>query len=276
MYTQLATINKDRHAATKVKPTNGFQYAARFHVASVLAHEFPRAASIYPVVFLKDQASGRYQPVALLGLEEGQNLFVDDAGRWKASYVPAVIRRYPFALAAAGDDATFAVCIDEGSSLVNQEEGLPLFDEQGQPAQALQNVVKYLSELQQMDAQTQAFCQFLAEQDLLVPLNMQLQLGQEIKNVQGAFAINEAKLAALTDEQFIQMRQRGYLPAVYAHLVSLTQVERLLMLQGDARNNQVEAQDAQAASAEPEAPSQPVQPVTTTVTKPSKKAGRRR
>lgn len=268
MYAQLATINKDRHATVKVKPTDGFSYAARFHVAAVLAHEFPRAASIYPVVFLKDEASGRFQPVALLGLEEGQNLFVDDSGRWKASYVPAVIRRYPFALAAAGDPATFAVCIDEGSPLVGQEDGLPLFDEQGQPAAALQNVVKYLSELQQMDAQTQAFCQFLAEQDLLVPLNMQLQLGQEVKNVQGAFAINDARLAALPDELFIQMRQRGYLPAAYAHLVSLTQVERLLMLQGDRRQP--------TAEPAPASPAGNAQPAPAPAGKALKKGGRRR
>lgn len=270
MYTQLATINKDRHATVKVKPTEGFAYAARFHVASVMAHEFTRAASIYPVVFLKDEVTGHFQPVALLGLEQGRNLFVDEAGRWKASYVPAVIRRYPFALTAAEDASTFAVCIDEGSPLVGKDEGLPLFDEQGQPAAALQNVVKYLSELQKMDAQTRAFCQFLSEQELLVPLNMQLQLGQEVKNVQGAYAINEARLTAMPDEMFMQMRHRGYVPAVYAHLVSLTQVERLLMLQGDQGRPDtglVQGADGLMAAA---------QPTTLPVAKPTKKGTRRR
>ena len=241
MFAQLVPVNKDRHTATKIKPVQGFAYATGFHVASVTAHEFPRASSIYPIVFLKDADSGAYRPVALMGLEEGENLFVDAGGRWKASYVPAVIRRYPFALARSDAPDSFAVCIDEGSDLVNDVEGVPLFDGEGNPAVALENVVRYLTELQQMDVQTRGFCDFLVENELLVPLNMQLQQGVQVQNIQGAFAISEERVGKLSDEVFLQMRSRGYLPATYAHLVSLAQVERLLMLKDDARQAMVES-----------------------------------
>lgn len=255
MFNQLVPVNKERHAATKIKPTQGFGYAAGFHVASVMVHEFPRAASIYPVVFLKDEASGTYRPMALLGLEEGENLFVHADGSWKASYVPAVIRRYPFALAGASEPGAFSVCVDEGSDLVNGVDGLPLFDADGNPAHALENVVRYLTELQQMDVQSRAYCQFLAENDLLVPLNMQLKQGSQVKNIQGAFAISDERIAKLSDDVFLQMRTRGYLPATYAHLVSLAQVERLLMLkadsQGEASKPEVAAPAAAAAVAAP-------------------------
>ncbi|MBF0461384.1 MAG: SapC family protein [Magnetococcales bacterium] len=33
-----------------------------------------------------------------------------------------------------------------------------------------------------------------------------------------------------TDQKFLELRQKGYLPAIYAHLMSLTQVERLVSL----------------------------------------------
>ena len=58
-----------------------------------------------------------FRPVALLGLNAGQNLFVDAAGKWQASYVPAIIRRYPFALTPRGTDGQYIVCLDEGSDL---------------------------------------------------------------------------------------------------------------------------------------------------------------
>ncbi len=235
MFSQLTALNRDRHAATKVRPITGFAHAARLHVAGLVAQEFPRAAALYPLVFLQDPNSGRFRPVALLGLEEGQNLFVDEAGRWKASYVPATIRQYPFTLALKeGTPADFVVCVDESSACLGQDDGEPLFGGEGQPTPVLEGVVKYLTELQQMDAQTQNFCQFLADHQLLVKLNMQLQAGQDVKNIQGAFAIDQSRFDALPSDLFQQMRERGYLPAVYAHLMSLLQIERLMQLAKDS------------------------------------------
>ncbi len=259
MFAHLTALNRDRHAATRVRPLTGFAHAARLHVAGVVAQEFPRAAALYPLVFLKDPASARFRPVALLGLTEGQNLFVDEAGRWKASYVPATIRQYPFNLALKEETpADFVVCVDEGSDCLGQEEGEPLFGSEGNPTPVLQGVVKYLTDLQQMDVQTQAFCQFLAERDLLVPLNMQLHSGSGVKNIQGSFAINESLLAALPHEQFIAMRERGYLPAVYAHLMSLTQIERLIQLAEDVQKPTQPQQDpAQNAASSPKATDKP-------------------
>lgn len=251
MFTQLSTLNKDRHSSLRVGPLSGFLYAKDLHVAAVTAHEFARAAAIYPVLFIKNEAAGFHQPVVLLGLDSGHNLFVDETGRWNASYVPAVIRRYPFALAQGDDPATFTVCVDEGSDLVGREVGVPLFTEQGEPAEALQNVVRYLSELQQMDAQTQAFCVFLAEHDLLMPVSLQVQAGSDVKNINGAFAINEAKLASLPDDLFLQMRQRGYLQAAYAQLLSLGQLERLMLLQQAGATSVQQATDPVVEDVQP-------------------------
>lgn len=248
MFTQLTALNRDRHAATKVRPITGFAHAARLHVAGLVAQEFPRAAALYPLVFLQDPNTARFRPVALLGLEEGQNLFVDETGRWKASYVPATIRQYPFTLALKeGTQADFVVCLDESSTNLGQDDGQPLFGEEGQPTSVLQGVVKYLTELQQMDVQTQGFCQFLADHNLLVKLNMQLQAGQTVKNIQGAFAIDQARFEALPNDLFQQMRERGYLPAVYAHLMSLLQIERLMQLAQDSATDQKTPQEPEQA-----------------------------
>lgn len=272
MSSQIVPVNKERHANIKIKPLAGFQFAAGLHFASVMAQEFSRAASIYPVVFLTDSATGTYRSVVLMGLDEGENLFVKSDGGWQASYVPAVIRRYPFVLARSDVAGSFAVCVDEGSELVNEAEGALLFDEEGKPAVSLENVVRYLTELQQMDAQTTAYCEFLAEHDLLVPLNMQLKEGGQVKNVLGAFAISDERMTKLSDEIFLQMRTRGYLPATYAHRVSLAQVERLLVLKEHAQTQLVKDKSTvPPASDVPQAP--------TTVSKvrsAGKKAARRK
>ena len=238
MFQQLVPVNRARHAGTKIKQIEGFGFAARFHIASVMVHEFARAAAIYPVVFLEDKAQDEFRPVALMGLQEGENLFVDGAGKWQASYVPAIIRRYPFALASTGQEGQFTVCIDEGSALVNDSEGVPLFKEGGEPSEAIENVKRYLGELQQMDVFTRAFCKYFAEHNLFTPLNMRVRQGQQQRNISGCYVVNEERLNNLSGERFLEMRERRYLPAVYAHLVSLAQIERLITLQEERADAQ--------------------------------------
>ena len=234
MFKSLAPVNKERHAGKKIKQIEGFGFASDFHIASLMVHEFVRAAGIYPVVFLEDKENDRFRPVALLGLEAGENLFIDDDGKWQGSYIPAIIRRYPFALAAAGDEGQFTVCIDEDAEIVGDDEGVPLFDENGEPAEALENVKRYLGELQQMDMLTNACCEFLAEHNMFTPLNMRVRQAEQVRNIAGCYVVNEERLNNLSDELFLEMRTRRYLPPIFAHLCSLSQIERLMKLKQDA------------------------------------------
>jgi hypothetical protein len=233
MFKNLVPINKARHANKKIMKIDGFGFAAPFHIASIMIHEYSRAAAIYPIVFLEDKQQDVFRPVVLLGLDEGENLFVSPDGKWHASYIPAIIRRYPFALAGTEQQGQFTVCIDEGSSLVSDTEGVPLFDAAGEPSEAIENVKRYLGELQQMDAFTREFCKYLAEHNLFTPLNMRVRQAEQAKNINGCWVINEERLNNLSNERFIEMRAKNYLPAIYAHLMSLAQVERLMKLKDE-------------------------------------------
>ena len=233
MFEKVVPVNKDTHAQTKIKEISTFEFASKFHIAYVTMQEFPRAAAIFPIVFLEDKEKDEFRPVVLLGLNVGQNLFVDADGKWQASYVPAIIRRYPFALTPRGDDGQYIVCIDEASSLVSTTEGSALFDEKGQPTQVIENVKRYLSELQQMDLLTRGFCAFLKEQNMFTPLNLRVRDNAKVKNISGCYVINEERLNNLSDERFLEIKNKRYLPALYAHLISLAQTERLVKLQED-------------------------------------------
>lgn len=234
MFQKVVPVNKERHATKKIKEVAGFGFAAGFHIAYVTMQEFARAASIFPIVFLEDKDKDEFRPVVLLGLNAGENLFVGKDGKWQASYVPAIIRRYPFALAPAGTDGKYAICLDEESSLVSDTEGAPLFDEKGEPSQVIENVKRYLSELQQMDAFTRDFCKFLQANNMFTPLNMRVRESSGVKNISGCYVVNEERLNNLSDEKFLEFRAKRYLPAIYAHLISLAQTERLVSLHEDA------------------------------------------
>ena len=106
MFEKVVPVNRDRHARSKIREITGFGFASNFHIAYLTMHEFARAAAVYPIVFVEDKEKDAFRPVTLLGLDAGENLFVGEAGKWEASYIPAIIRRYPFALANTGTEAS--------------------------------------------------------------------------------------------------------------------------------------------------------------------------
>lgn len=233
MFDNLVPVNRERHGSKAIRSIDGFDFAKGFHLASLMVHEFTRAASVYPIVFVEDPNADSFRPIVLLGLDAGENLFVGNDGKWQASYVPAIIRRYPFALARVGADADqFTVCVDEDSPLLtDQGEGAqPLFTGDGEPTEVIERVKRYLGELQQMEVFTQGFCEFLSSHNLFTPLNMRVRQGDALKQITGCYVINEERLNNLSDAAYLEMREKRFIAAVYAHLTSLSQIERLSML----------------------------------------------
>lgn len=235
MFQNIVPITLDQHRNKKIKPITNFDFAANFNLASIMVHEFSRASSTYPIVFLEDKERDEFRPVVLLGLETGTNLFVKE-GKWDASYIPAIIRRYPFALAKVDETGErYTVCLDNDSDLISNDEGLALFNDKGEPEEMMERVKQYLSELQQMERFTQDFCHFLGEHNLFTPLNMKVRQGDEIKDITGCYVINEERLNGFSNDTFLRIREKNFLPPIYAHLVSLAQIERLLKLDEDKK-----------------------------------------
>ena len=234
MFEKVVPVNRERHARSKIREITGFGFASNFHIAYLTMHEFARASAVYPIVFVEDKEKDAFRPVTLLGLDAGENLFVGEGGKWEASYIPAIIRRYPFALANTGTEGQFTICIDEGSDLVSLDdkngEGSPLFDEKGEPTQVIENVKRYLSELQQMDQVTLEFAKTMAELNMFTPLQMRVRDGDREKNIAGCWVVNEERLNNLSNDKFLELRAKRYLPAIYAQLMSLAQIERLMQL----------------------------------------------
>ena len=273
MFEQIVPVVLERHRNKRVRNTSKFDFASKFHIAYVTLHEFARAAATYPILFLEDKPNDGFRPVVLMGLQNGENLFVDNNGAWNASYIPAMIRRYPFALSKGSEEGRFIVCVDEGSSLLSDTEGAPMFDEKGEPTEVMENVKRYLSELQQMDRITQEFTRFMQSQNLLTPLNMRVKAAPQARNITGCFVINEERMNSLSDSFFLEVREKGYLPAIYAHLISLPQIERLVQL-SQARVESPAPSPAPAAAAPTPAEAGPA--TAAPAASESKPAGRKR
>lgn len=231
MFQKIVPFNTQTHGNKKVKTVDTFHFVAKTHIASLLVNEFKRASADLAIVFLKD--GGKYGAYALLGLTPGQNLFVDENGEWTGRYIPAIVRRYPFALGKGQGQDQFLFCIDEESDFISETEGEPLVGPDGKPSEVVEKAKSFLTDIYRFSETTQRFCQEIADRNLLKPLNMQMKdsgTGQ-VQSVTGAFAIDEQRLSELSDEDFLAFRKNGALPLIYAHIFSLANVQKLIRKQ---------------------------------------------
>jgi len=223
-------LNSTQHREFKIKDSRTFDHVKSEQLVPVVMHEFGRVAADLPVVFVKDGENGKFLPVALMGLQPQENVFCDGA-EWAFGYVPMAMRRYPFSLQFDGEDKTKVVmCIDENSAQLSKAEGNALFDDKGEQSDFLkaraENVIRFVEQAQV----TGKAIELLVEKDLLESrqLNVQLENGKNY-SLNGVYVVNEKKFAELKDEDFAELRKRGLLPVIYAHLLSLQQVQKIAM-----------------------------------------------
>ncbi|MEE9300697.1 MAG: SapC family protein [Alphaproteobacteria bacterium] len=253
IFKQVVPISWERHKGKKVKRIASFAFAGEEIITPVVAAEFPRAAANYPVVFLKDK-EGRTGSVAQLGLAKGKNLFIDGEGRWRAAYIPAAIRRYPFTFAKTDQEGKLVVCIDEGSGLISEEEGEPIYTDDGKPSESFAKIIEFLKQFQGQQVATEALCATLNEHEMLKPLQAQVKsMSGKTYGLKGFLAVDEKKLSELPDGEFIEWRKKGFLTLIYAHLASLGQMALLVQRLEDAGGIPPQAP--------PPAPDDPVGPI---------------
>jgi SapC. len=229
-YERPVPLNRTAHKDLRLKGVPSMKFAAGTHSVPLTGVEFAPAARDLPILFAGKEIADA-GPMALLGLRQDENLFVDGDGHWApGSYVPAFVRRYPFVLAEKpagreGDD--FTVFLDEAYEGFGSDEGDRLFKEDGTDSELLTNAVGFLSEFQQQIARTQWFMEQLRKHDLLEPRNIRLQKGDKSINLNGLFVVSEEKLRQLDEKTAQEFLKEGVFGWIYAHLLSLANIDRL-------------------------------------------------
>lgn len=228
MSQNIQPLNKDVHGKLKIKQQKNFAHVASQHLAPVVVHEFARASAEFPVVFVKNSDDGSFQPVALFGVKPGENLYTSTE-RWEGTYAPASVTNYPLALVPEGKDSNnFMVVIATETSVVNEEEGNALFDENGEETEYLTRRKEGLGKYMEHAHITRAFTKELVDKDLLVAQNLEIDMNGQKIQINGIYLVDEKKLHELSDEDYLALRKRGYLAPIYAHLGSMNQIHRLV------------------------------------------------
>ncbi|SFC64885.1 SapC family protein [Pseudoalteromonas denitrificans] len=233
MADNIQPLRSKEHAKTKIKNGLNVEFTKLQHLVPVVAHEFSRVANEYPLVFIKNGESGEFQPVVVFGLEPGENLFMKD-DKWQGAYIPHALTRYPFVLSTNPNDETkLLVGINESSDLVNEDEGHALFDEKGEETDYLKRRKESLINFIEFSQVTAGFSKYLAEKELLIAQTLTLEIKGEKRDINGIHLIDEKKLNELSDEDFLDIRKRGFLGPIYSFLTSLHQINRLAKLKSE-------------------------------------------
>lgn len=234
-YSKPEPLAKELHGKIGVKRMDGpFGFARVGHAIPLTVGEFPLAAVTGPIIFVGDEKL----PIAVMGLNAGENMFVRDDGTFESGiYVPAYVRRYPFVF--ANDDANkqMVLCIDRAAEfIVDKDYDMAFFDAAGEPTEYTKNCIEFCNNFEVERQRTMSFVQILKDLDLFetkeatfTPANPDGTPG-ETQKIAEYFGVSEEKLNKIPQEKFIELRDNGALAQIYAHLLSLVGWDRLVAL----------------------------------------------
>lgn len=233
-------LNNIQHEDLKVIT----RYSTAFgdNVSNVLTFitEFSAVHKEYPIFLHADPKTHKLRPIAMLGFDDEENLFLDEndvANGWRARYVPAFNARGPFLigfqnqLSDGGDEHTPVIHVDIENPRLNAHEGEAIFLPLGGNSEYLNAVSHRLKIIHQGLALNNAMIDAFAELDLIVPVNLEVQFHNRNEyRIHGYHTVDKQKLAALASIPLTRLHAAGFLEAAHYMISSLENIPALIEL----------------------------------------------
>jgi hypothetical protein len=221
-----ALLNNIDHQDLRVITRRGAEFGDSQMLAVTFPAEFRDVQACYPIVFRKTTDGLGFEPVALFGFEEGENLFLH-GDQWQAMVLPMMVERQPFLIGVNGDE--LMVNIDLDSPRLSRTEGEAVFKPHGGHTAFLEQTNALLAAIHQGLQQTPAFLSALLHYELLESFVLDVELNDGSQNrLVGFYTINEDRLAALDGTALAALHQGGHLQAIYMVLASLSNLRSLI------------------------------------------------
>jgi SapC len=216
----LELLNNIQHQTLRVIARRGQRWGDAVMSCPVIADEFRSLQAHYPVVFQPD-GNGSFLPVALFGLIDGENLFLDGE-RWDADYIPLSMQRLPFSIGVAGEE--LRVMVDMASPKVTRgADGEALFLPQGGMSEFLERSNSVLHTLHEGFQALPDFVNALVEHRLLESFVLDVERPDGTHGqLQGYHMIHEERLAALDAATIGLLHEADYLQPIYMSIASLS------------------------------------------------------
>jgi hypothetical protein len=241
-------LNNVDHADLRVRTERSAELGDNFWYVPTFPAEFRNIQRCYPIFFMKNPDTGKFQAVAMLGFEDQENLFLNEEG-WNAGYIPLSVLRQPFLIGvqeapqegAAGKQ--LVVSVDMDSPRVSTTEGERVFLEHGGKSDYLDRVTSILKVIHEGYERSKSFADMLLGMDLLESFVLDVELdGGSTHYLSGFYTINETSLAGLEGKDLVVLNNNGYLEAIYMVIASMSNIPDLV-----SKKNSLAAKTAQHA-----------------------------
>lgn len=219
-------LNNIQHKDLRIITRRGAQWGDDIMSAPVTVDEFRKLQAHYPIVFQPD-GKGGFVPAALFGLQEGENLFLNEQG-WEADYLPLSVQRLPFSIGIADDELRMMVDMDS-KRISHGAEGEAVFLPHGGTTDFTENANAVLRTLHEGLQTTTDFVQTLRQHELLESFVLDVERPDGSRGqLVGFYIIHEERLAALDTATVGLLHQADYLQPIYMAIASLSNFTALI------------------------------------------------
>lgn len=220
LYEKPELLNKEDHGSMGFAPVEQpFEFVRNVRAVPLTMIEFGSAQRDFPIIFSNTEDP---VPLAIFGIEDNENLFVDDGGKWDPMcYVPMYLRCHPFAFASQEGDR-LAVVVDTAATTVSDMPEYPFFVD-GEISEHTDALMQACAHFERERAHTRAFCARIHELDLLVPLRATHTPDStgEPQVLADYISIDSERLLELPADVVYDLHKKGFLSAMYLQLYSL-------------------------------------------------------
>lgn len=225
LFKEPALLRSDEDRQITYEIPKDFKAAKTTYFLPVAHAEIADAGRVFPLLFLK--AGEEFLMIAMMGLKEGQNLFVNNLGRWKErTYMPLLLRAYPFAVTRLENNAN-AIVYDKAYKGFNTQEGTRIFNDKGELSELGSGINEFIGKTFSAFEATKAPLKIIADMGLMKPLQIDIAVGEEKVRIQGVYQVDMPKLDTLSDQQLLTLAKNGALHMIYTHSNSLTNIQVL-------------------------------------------------
>ncbi len=237
--TNTVLLDNVSHHDLKVRTGHSANFGDAINMAMVFPTEFPYVQREYPILFRRE-SNGDFQAVVLLGLDKGENLFLDASG-WNARYVPAVQERGPFLIGLHGandgvDEPEPMIHVDLDHPRVNRHEGEPVFLRHGGHSPYLERINRILQLIFHGAELAKPMFAAFEEAGLIEAMEAKVSLDERTQyTLPDFFTINTDRLAALDGATLEKLNRAGYLQLAIMVANSLGNIEWLIELKNRKR-----------------------------------------
>jgi putative transposase len=235
MFEKLVVLDKEKHKDLKITPLENLNFAKNLKFIPVLANETAIIAEMFPVVFTADDTPVLVALTSLGGL----NLAINAEGKYISRYVPAFLRKYPFALVNNKEDNDQKIIlIDEEAANVSKTKGKQLFTKNGDQSEMLKNAINFLTDFEKQNLNTLAIVKTIKDSGILEDREISVGEGDEKKVLVNGFqVVNREKLNNLNDETLAVWVRKGIISFIDSHINSLSKIEVLFKMASQTQQN---------------------------------------